>query len=78
MGRMDTQKIVKDLLDSGLSQTELSALVGCGQSTIAQYLSGVRGQRPSFAFGAKLLSLHKARCKSRRNTNQVATPSDAS
>lgn len=75
---MDTQTIVKDLLATGLSQTELSKLVGCAPHTITQYASGVRGKRPSFAFGTKLLSLHKARCKTRRKQDQVATPSDAS
>lgn len=60
---MDMQIIVKDLLETGLSQTELSRLAGCAPHTITRYLSGDRGKRPSYALAAKLVSLHKARCK---------------
>jgi len=70
---MDTQTIVKELLATGLSQTELAKLAGCSPNTITQYASGVRGQRPSFAIGTKLLSLHKARCRNRRKAATSST-----
>jgi len=59
---MDTQKITADLLASGLTQQELADLVPCGQSTIAAYLSGTRGSRPSKQIGDRLEELHAERC----------------
>lgn len=60
---MDTQKITRDLLESGLTQQELADLVPCGQSTIAAYLAGTRGARLSKAIGDRLEALHAERCK---------------
>lgn len=59
---MDTQKITSDLLASGLTQQELADLVPCGQSTIAAYLAGTRGSRPSKQIGDRLEALHAERC----------------
>jgi len=59
---MDTQKITSDLLASGLTQQELAGLVPCGQSTIAAYLAGTRGSRPSKQIGDRLEQLHAERC----------------
>jgi len=59
---MDTQKITSELLASGLTQQELAALVPCGQSTSAAYLSGARGARPSKQIGDRLEFLHAERC----------------
>ena len=59
---MDTQKITSELLASGLTQQELADLVPCGQSTIAAYLAGTRGSRPSMQIGGRLEQLHKERC----------------
>jgi transcriptional regulator with XRE-family HTH domain len=59
---MDTQKITSDLLKSGLTQQELADLVPCGQSTIAAYLAGTRGSRPSKFIGDRLEELHAERC----------------
>lgn len=60
---MDTQKITSDLLASGLTQQELADLVPCGQSTIAAYLAGTRGSRPSKQIGDRLEQLHADRCQ---------------
>jgi predicted transcriptional regulator len=59
---MDTQKITSDLIKSGLTQQQLADLVPCGQSTIAAYLAGTRGARPSKAIGDRLEQLHAERC----------------
>lgn len=59
---MDTQKITSDLIKSGLTQQQLADLVPCGQSTIAAYLSGTRGARPSKFIGDRLEQLHAERC----------------
>ena len=59
---MDTQKITSDLIKSGLTQQQLADLVPCGQSTIAAYLAGTRGSRPSKLIGDRLEALHAERC----------------
>lgn len=59
---MDTKKITRDLLESGLTQQELADLVPCGQSTIAAYLAGTRGKQLSKAIGDRLEQLHAERC----------------
>jgi predicted transcriptional regulator len=59
---MDTQKITSDLINSGLTQQQLADLVPCGQSTIAAYLAGTRGSRPSKLIGDRLEELHAERC----------------
>jgi predicted transcriptional regulator len=59
---MDTQKITSDLIKSGLTQQQLADLVPCGQSTIAAYLAGTRGARPSKLIGDRLEQLHAERC----------------
>jgi predicted transcriptional regulator len=59
---MDTQKITSDLIKSGLTQQQLADLVPCGQSTIAAYLAGTRGARPSKQIGDRLEQLHAERC----------------
>jgi len=59
---MDTQKITSDLIKSGLTQQQLADLVPCGQSTIAAYLAGTRGSRPSKFIGDRLEELHAQRC----------------
>lgn len=59
---MDTQKITSDLIKSGLTQQQLADLVPCGQSTIAAYLAGTRGARPSKLIGDRLEALHAERC----------------
>jgi transcriptional regulator with XRE-family HTH domain len=59
---MDTQKITSDLIASGLTQQQLADLVPCAQSTIAAYLAGTRGARPSKQIGDRLEELHAERC----------------
>ncbi|MBD8531529.1 MULTISPECIES: hypothetical protein [unclassified Massilia] len=59
---MDTQKITSELIASGLTQQALADLVPCAQSTIAAYLAGTRGARPSKFMGDRLEQLHAERC----------------
>jgi transcriptional regulator with XRE-family HTH domain len=56
---MDTQKIVAELLESGLSQQALGKAAGCSQSTISALKSGERGKRISKALGDRLQAMHK-------------------
>jgi transcriptional regulator with XRE-family HTH domain len=66
---MDIQKITRELLATGLTQQALADLVPCSQSTIASFLNGTRGKKPSFATGARLLELHTERCKDEQATS---------
>lgn len=59
---MKTQKVVSDLLGSGLTQEQLADLMGCAQSTVSAFLNGKRGARVSHAIGTCLLTLHAERC----------------
>ncbi|WP_415750381.1 helix-turn-helix domain-containing protein [Burkholderia sp. BCC1988] len=58
---MDIQKSVADLLNSGLTQAQLAALVPCSQSLISALLNGTRGSRASFRIVDKLTKLHRSR-----------------
>jgi predicted transcriptional regulator len=72
---MDIQTIVKDLLETGISATAVSKLVGCAPHTITRYANGDRGKRPSYELANKLKSLHKSLCKKRprRDLDAIAT-----
>ncbi|WP_321953140.1 helix-turn-helix domain-containing protein [Paraburkholderia bannensis] len=70
---MDTQRIVSDIIGSGLTQTELASLVPCGQSTISFFLRGKRGKRVSKLIGDRLQAIHAERC----GTSPVPTASAA-
>lgn len=72
---MDIQKLVNDLLGTGLSQTELAKLAGCAPHTITRYANGDRGKRPSYEIASKLQSLHRSRCK-KKPRNEFAEPAN--
>ncbi len=55
---MNAQKIIADLLGTGLTQAALAAEVGCSQSLIAAISTGRRGKRLSYEFGARLKEMH--------------------
>lgn len=58
---MNWQKIVSEILDSGMTQTELAKQVHCSQNLISNLLTGVRGKRVSYEIGASLVAEHKKR-----------------
>lgn len=75
---MDTQKITRELLETGLTQQELAALIPCSQPTIAAYANGKRGSKPSFNVASRLLELHRERCKAESpRVNDQDGPADA-
>ena len=74
---MDTQKITSDLIASGLTQQALADLVPCAQSTIAAYLAGTRGARPSKFMGDRLEQLHAERCGSAGPRRRATDPEPA-
>jgi predicted transcriptional regulator len=59
---MNIQKIISELLSSGLTQQELASLVPCSQSLISALLRGERGSRLSFQVGQGLMDIHRKRC----------------
>lgn len=64
----DMQKIVSELIDTGITQQELADMANCAQSTIGSYLRGTRGGiRPSYDIAKKLLDLHKKKCRNVSN-----------
>lgn len=59
---MDTQKITAELLATGLTQKQLADKVPCSQAAINAFSRGIRGRRPTFAIGQRLLDLHRELC----------------
>lgn len=59
---MDWKNIIKDLTDSGFTQSQIAALCNTGQSYICSLSKGVR-KSPNWKLGESLLKLHKAKCK---------------
>jgi transcriptional regulator with XRE-family HTH domain len=59
---MDWTKIIKDLIDSGLTQARIAELCGTGQSYISGLLRNER-KRPSWELGNSLLRLHAERAE---------------
>lgn len=72
--RMDTQKIVTELLATGLTQKQLADLAGCGQPAINAFSKGNRGKRPSFSIGQRLCELHRERCPAVAASVSLDTP----
>ena len=48
---MNWQQMVKDLLESGLTQTQLADKLSCSQSMVSDLASGERGSRLSWELG---------------------------
>ena len=51
------QKMISDLNEVGISQTELEKLTGSSQSTISRVLNGKT--KPTYEFGKAIESLHR-------------------
>lgn len=56
---MDTQKIVHQILESGITQVELAKEIGCSQSYISDLLHGRRKGRIGFEIGVALVKVHE-------------------
>lgn len=57
---MNWQKIIKDLLEAGLTQKQVAEAVGCGQPHISDILRGRRPVRSlSWDIGQALIDLHR-------------------
>jgi hypothetical protein len=59
---MNPQITVAEILATGLTQTQLAALVPCSQTAVSSLLTGVRGGRISKQIGDRLEEIHSERC----------------
>lgn len=61
--QINWQKIVIDLLESGMTQQQLASRCGCDQSYISFVKRGEVQGDVRYGIGNALLKLHKQRCK---------------
>ena len=54
---MDFQTLIRDLLNSEWTQTEIAAEVGCSQANIARLVK-VTGAEPKWSVGQAIIDLH--------------------
>lgn len=59
---MNWQELIKDLEESGLTQSEIGQLSGCSQSMVSDLKTGNRGKRLGFEIGTRLRNLWAERC----------------
>ena len=55
---MNWQKLVAELIDSGLTQTGVAEKAECSQNLISDLLHGKRGKRLTYEIGVRLVALH--------------------
>jgi len=58
---MDIQIAITELLQSGLTQTQLAGMIPCSQSLVSALLNGTRGARTSHTIASRIGELHGAR-----------------
>lgn len=80
---MDWKKIVRELIESGMTQGEISSRTGISQSQISFLLNGKRGDRLAWGCGEALLKLHRKVMRQQalrgaRNSTSSPTPTTAS
>jgi predicted transcriptional regulator len=59
---MDIQQKVKEILDSGLTQTEVADIVKCSQATISDLATG-KQTTTELHLGLRIIELHKERTR---------------
>ncbi len=59
---MNWPNLIKDLLDTGMTQAKIADVCGTGQSHVSALLRGDRRQ-PGWALGDRLIALHRERCE---------------
>ena len=62
---LDLQKIVGELLESGMSQSEIARQIEVKQPTVWRYSTG-ETKSCAYEIGARLLALHRMRVLERR------------
>lgn len=56
MHDVDFQRLVADLVRAGITQPQIAAGVGCGQSTISDLIRGAT-REPRYALGQRLIAI---------------------
>jgi transcriptional regulator with XRE-family HTH domain len=59
---MNCKKMIYDLEESGLTQTQIADRIGSSQGYVSDLKTGRRGKRISLETGQKLQDLWKSRC----------------
>jgi predicted transcriptional regulator len=59
---MDIQQTVKEILGTGLTQTEVADIVNCSQATISDLATG-KQTTTELQLGLRILELHKERTR---------------
>lgn len=62
---MDWKKLIAELAETGMTQTEIASQVGCAQSSLNDLAKG-RTVEPIYRIGERLVALHKLRCTKAR------------
>lgn len=57
---MNIRQAVSDLLETGLTQSQLALAADCSQSLISALFSGKRGVRTSYGIAKRIEQLHAA------------------
>ena len=69
---MNWQEKIKEIIDSGMSQTEIATHAGCSNNTIHMQYRG-KTLDPTFELGNKILELNKkAKAKAKRANKEKA------
>jgi IS30 family transposase len=62
---MDWSLLIKELMDAGVTQTEIGLAAGLAQSTISDLHRG-RLKSTEYSAGEKIVALHKIHCSKKK------------
>jgi transcriptional regulator with XRE-family HTH domain len=71
IGGMDWPNIIQDLIDSGMTQSEIAESCDTGQSHVSALLRGDR-KNPNWPLGQRILDLHTMRTRKPSPSEQEA------
>ncbi|MDC4739145.1 helix-turn-helix domain-containing protein [Acinetobacter baumannii] len=67
------QKMICDLREKGLTQTQIATEIGCSQNYVSDLERGLCGKRLSYDLGRKLENLWKKNCLAQSITQEKLT-----
>lgn len=72
---MDFQKLVTEILETGMTQTELAKRCGHGttQGHISAIYTGRRGDSVGYVLGDALVKIHRRAMRNKLQTNESTT-----
>lgn len=68
---MDWKNLIAELIANGMTQPEIAARCGCGQTTVSELARGVTTE-PRYTLGEKLKKLHAERRRAALRQKQEA------